>query len=290
MKTSFRLARIIGLLALAAALAGCTALKLGYNTLDDVAYWWLHRYIDFTPDQTARVREDLARLQAWHRTQELPQLAVMLQGVEQVAMGDITASQACTVVTQVRQRIHAVVERAEPAIVTLAMELTPEQLAHLENKYHKNNADYRREWVRLSPAEQRDKRFKQFLERSETFYGRLGEPQRSALRRQLEHSVFDARRILAERQRRQQDVLQTLRKVAGQPVSLADARSLVSGYLDRAQESPDPAYRAYQQALIDEGCRTLATLHASTTTTQREAALRRLRAYLSDVRELSAQQ
>ena len=56
-------------------------------------------------------------------------------------------------------------------------------------------------------------------------YGRLDEPQRSALRRQIEQSIFDPQRILAERQRRQQDVLQTLRQLAGQPVASGEARA-----------------------------------------------------------------
>ncbi len=54
-----RLGRIICLLGLAAALAACSAIKLGYNNIDDVAYWWLDSYVDFSDEQTPRVREDL---------------------------------------------------------------------------------------------------------------------------------------------------------------------------------------------------------------------------------------
>ena len=121
-------------------------------------------------------------------------------------------------------------------------------------------------------------------------YGRLEEPQRTALRRQIDQSIFDPARALAERQRRQQDALQTLRKLAGQPVSLTDARSVMHGLLERALNPPDPVARAYQQALIDEGCRNFADLHNSSSVAQRETAARRLRAYQRDFRELAAQQ
>jgi hypothetical protein len=285
-----RLGRIIGLLGLAALLAGCSAIKLGYNTLDDVAYWWLDSYVDFTDDQGTRVREDLGRLHQWHRARELPRLAGLLQAVEQLAPGDVTSAQACTVIAQLRERLDALAAEAEPSIVTLATGLAPEQVAHVERKYEKNNANYRKDWVLLAPAEQADKRFEQFLERSEMIYGKLDEPQRAVLRRRVQESVFDPRKILAERQRRQRDALGTLRKMAGAPISFGEARGLLRGYLDRVREPPDPAARAYQQALIDEACGSFAALHNSTTPAQRESAARRLRAYQRDLRELTAQQ
>jgi hypothetical protein len=284
-----RLGRIIGLLGLALGLAACSAIKLGYNTLDDVAYWWLDSYVDFTDEQASRVREDLGRLHQWHRASELPQFATLLVRMEQLAAGDVSPAQACTVFTQFRERLDAVAQRAEPAVVTLATGLAPEQVAHLERRYEKNNADYRKNWILPPRPEQVEKRFDQFIERAEMVYGKLEEPQRKVLRTQLEGSVFDPRRVLAERQRRQRDLLQTLRKIAGTPVSFGEARNLLRGYLDRVREPPDAGDRAYQQALINEGCAIFATLHNSTTAVQREAGLRRLRAYQRDLRELAAQ-
>jgi hypothetical protein len=284
-----RLGRIIGLLGLAALLGACSAIKLGYNNLDQVAYWWLDSYVDFSDEQGSRVREDLARLHRWHRTQELPRFAVILQGIEQLAPGDISGAQACEVFAQFRERLDALAAQAEPAVVTLATDLAPEQVTHLARKYEKNNADFRKEWILPAPPEQADKRLEQLVERSEMVYGRLEEPQRAVLRRHLQQSVFDPKRALAERQRRQRDALQTVRKIAGTPVPLGEARTLLRGYLDRVREPPDPVQRAYQQALIEEGCNTFAALHNSTTQAQRESAVRRLRAYQRDLRELAAQ-
>jgi len=289
MTNASNLARIIGALALALALSACSAVKLGYNTLGEVAYWWLDGYVDLTESQAPRVREDLGRLHLWHRGTELPRVADLLQNMEKLVPADIVPAQACVFVTELRERLGAVMTQAEPAMVTLAISLEPDQLAHLERKYRRNNADYRKEWVEIPPAEQREKRFKQVLERSEMVYGKLEEPQRAALRQQMERSVFDPARILAERQRRQQDLVQTLRKLAGQPIALAQARQLMHDYLERAQDSPDAAYRRYQEALIEESCRMFSVAHNSTTAAQREIAARRLRAYQRDVRELAAQ-
>jgi hypothetical protein len=285
-----RLARIIGLLGLAAMLAACSAIKLGYNNLDEVAYWWLDSYVDFTDEQSPRAREDLRRLHLWHRVNELPHFASLLQGLEQLAPGNITPEQACAVFNRVRERLDVLAVRAEPAVVTLASGLTPEQVVHLERKYEKNNANFRKDWIQPPPAEQAEKRLEQFVERSEMVYGKLEEPQRAVLRRELQHSLFDPKNILAERQRRQRDLVQTLRKIAGTPISLAEARALLRGYLDRVRDPPERAAHAYQHALINEGCATFAALHNSTNASQREQAVRRLRAYQRDLQELSAQQ
>ncbi|MEO5671317.1 MAG: DUF6279 family lipoprotein [Ramlibacter sp.] len=286
MPTTSGLRRIIGLLALAAMLAGCSAIKLGYNNLDDIAYWWLDSYVDFSDEQTSRVREDLAGLHAWHRKEELPPVIAMLQEIERLAPGDVTPAQACAYVQQARERVNALTERAEPAAITLSIGLTADQLKHLERKYEKNDAEYRKQWVRIPRQEQKEKRYDQFLERGEMIYGKLDEPQKAVLRKLVEQSMFEPEKMLAERIRRQQDALQTLRKMAAQPIAFGDARTLLRGYLERVQQPPEPAARRYQDGLIEEGCRNISVLHNSTSTAQREAAVRRLRAYQRDLRDL----
>jgi alpha-amylase/alpha-mannosidase (GH57 family) len=99
--------------------------------------------------------------------------------------------------------------------------------------------------------------------------------------------MYEPQRVLAERQRRQQDLLQTLRRMAEPGMATDTARNLLRAYLDRTQHSPDTAYRAWQEALVQEGCRIFSAVHESTTTAQRQQAVRRLRAYQRDLRELS---
>ena len=129
------------------------------------------------------------------------------------------------------------------------------------------------------------------LERAGTIYGRLDEPQRAVLRQRLEQSVFDPAAHRGEWQRRQQDLLEVLRKISPrQQRARGGGRALLRGWLARIEKAPDPAYRAYQEALLQEGCTTFAVVHQSTTAAQREQAVRRLRAYQRDVRDLMAQQ
>ena len=281
--------RIIGLLALAAGLAACSTVKLAYDNLDDIAYWWMDSYVDFSDVQAARVRADLTRLHRWHRRQELPQISALLNAIEQMAPGDISAAQVCGFEQAVRARIDAVTGQGEGAVVSLAMSLAPEQLAYLERKFERVNRDYTNDWLRLEPAAMRDKRFDKMVERFEMVYGSLDEKQKAALRTEIDRSVFEPRRLYVEQRRRQQDLLRTLRQIVGQSLPAAEAGSLLRAYLQRAQESPDAVYRAYQQALVHDICAITSAVHNSTAAPQREVAARRLRAWQRDLKELAAQ-
>jgi len=283
-------ARIIGLLSLAVALAGCSAVKLGYNALPDLAYWWLDGYVDLDDAQGTRVRDELARLHAWHRQQELPRMLPLLQRLERMAGSDVTPAQVCALEPEIRERVQAVRQQLEPAVAALAPTLTPPQLQHLERKYAQNNRRYTREWVRLEPPALVDKRMEQITERAETVYGHLEEAQRTLLRQELQQSSFKPSTVLAERRRRQEDTLQVLRRLSAQPPSQAEALDAVRGVMDRFFASPDPGYRAHLQAQREEACRLIAALHNSATPAQREAASRRFRSWQRDFVDLASQQ
>lgn len=283
-----RVVRIIGLLSLSMTLAGCSALKLGYAALPEVAYWWLDGYLGFEGAQSQRLREDLKRLHAWHRSAELPRVVALLQHMERLAPNDLTPAQACAFEPEIRERYLALRDRAEPAIVTNALTLTPEQLKHLERKYARNNREFEKDWMRPSPAEQIDKRIKLVAERVETIYGTVSDAQRAAIRKQLEATSFPAADVLAERKRRQQETLALLQRLTTQPTPLGEARMAVRGLMQRFTESPDPAWRAYQAAVVQDACRLVAAVHNAATPPQREHAAQRLRGWQRDLQELSA--
>ena len=282
--------RIIVLVGIAVALCACSTVKLAYDSLPRVAGWWLDGYVDLSQAQELQLRADFAQLHQWHRHEELPKVGALLRQAERIATSETTPQEVCALVPEIQERILALSSRAEPVAATLALGLSPAQLVQLEKKYQKNNAEYRKEWVELAPAEVRDKRIKQYVERLESFYGRLDHSQRETIRAQVEHSVFDPAKNLVERQRRQKDILLTLRQLASQPAPMSQAPSSLHGLVDRAFHSPDPAYLAYQDALIQEGCTNLAALHQSTTSQQRQTAARLLRAYQRAVSELVAEQ
>ncbi|MEJ1166536.1 DUF6279 family lipoprotein [Variovorax sp. CCNWLW186] len=283
-----KLARIIGVLLVAAALGACSTIKLAYNNLPELSYWWLDAYVDFDGSQTPKVRDELAQLLSWHRQNELPRVLGVLQEAQALAPRDVTAAQACRMADQIRERLLAVTERAEPAGTELALSLTEAQLQQLERKYAKNNAEYRKEWLDRSRAEVQEKRYEKFLDRLEDFYGRLTPEQRELVRQQVAQSVFDPRLAGSERRQRQQEALALLRGFNATKPPPAEARAAIHAYVMRIADPPPGPWRDHQQALLQEGCRNLAALHNATSASQREQAVRRLQAYQDDLRQLVA--
>lgn len=280
------------------ALGGCSAIKIAYNQSPELAFWYLDDYVDFNSEQSLQLKAELSRLQAWHRQTQLPGYVDQLQGFQQQAVSDATPAQVCTAFEAVRRGFFTALERAEPAAATLAMSLDAAQLANIEKRLDKGNAEYRKEFLEGSPQALRGRRIKQATKRAEMLYGRLEKAQVEVLERLLDQSGFDARRTYAERLRRQQDALQTLRTLtttsassgANSPAnaagSSATARSALRSLRDRTVTSPDKAYRAYADQLAQERCRMVAEFHNTTSAAQRQKAVETLRAYETDARTL----
>ncbi len=285
-----RFLRIIGVLTLACLLPACSTLKIFYNQAPDFAYWYLDGYIDFTGAQSLQVKDDLGKLQAWHRQTQLPAYIDTLRRLRQRMPADMDAAQACAVFADVRSKLAAVSRRAEPVAVALVGTLQASQLTQLERQWAKGNADYRDTFLDGPPRKGRDRRYKQAVSRAERLYGTLEEKQLAVIGQRLEQSRFDAALFYAEKLRRQQDALQTLRALVAERASAEKTRLAIRGLIERWLHSPIAAHREHLEGLTQEGCQTFAALHNSTTPAQRAKAVETLDAYEQDLRALSGVQ
>jgi len=277
---------IIGALML--LLGGCSALRLAYNQAPDWTYWWLDGYVDFTDEQSPRVREAVATWFKWHRSTQLTDYAALLAQLRSQIGEPMTPAQACRWTDELTERVDHAVEQAIPALVDSVRSLTPRQLRHLERKFAKNNETYVADYLQPSADERMKAQVKRVLDRAEFFYGSLDEAQRQRLVQGVAESPFDAPRWLAERQLRQQDIVQTLRRVSTQPVGDADARSALTALYEHSVVSPREPYRAYQQRLKEYNCMWIAQMHQLTTPEQRRHAAKQLRGWEDDLRRLAA--
>lgn len=281
--------RIIGGLLLV-LLAGCSAIKIGYNNAPSLTYWWLDSYIDFSETQTRQVRDNLDALHAWHRKTELPAYATTLRQMQRLAPGPISAEQVCELLTVSRAHLQRLGEQSERAISALVPTLKPEQLRHLAQQFDKRNRKWREEWLDGTPAERSARRLKVAVERAEMLYDRLEEPQLAILRKGIATSSFDPNLSYREVLRRQQDIAQTLKEHSSEPARSAHIKAEMLALISRSLNSPDPVYRSYFEKMVAESCRTLAALHSSASPAQREYALNRLKGYEEDATTLASQE
>lgn len=280
---------VVGLVLAGLLMAGCSTVKLAYNQAPQLLSWQLNRYLDLTQPQAERVRDELADLHRWHRDILLPEHAGLLQKLRQQLPAPMSAEQACRAYADLRTQIDQLLARAEPSLVWLASDLSESQIRSLQKKQADSNADWKKEWLDLPPDKLREHRYQLLLSRTEDFYGTLQEPQKAALRSYIAQSSFDPQRTYAERQRRQQDLVQVLRKIAAERGNTEQARTLLRGYLARLNTSPDAAYQRYAATLVDEGCAGFALVHSVMTPAQRLQAVASIGAYEQDFITLAAQ-
>lgn len=288
----FPLRTTLGVVSLVLAgllMAGCSTVKLAYNQAPQLLSWQLNRYLDLSQPQAERVRDELADLHRWHRDTLLPEHAGLLQKLRQQLPAPMTAEQACRAYADLRTQIDQLLARAEPSLVWLASDLSEAQIRSLQKKQADSNADWKKEWLDPPPDKLREHRYQLLLSRAEDFYGTLQEPQKAALRRYITQSSFDPQRTYAERQRRQQDLVQVLRKIAEERGNTDQTRTLLRGYLARLNTSPDAAYQRYAATLVDEGCAGFALVHSAMTPAQRLQAVAAIGAYEQDFITLAAQ-
>lgn len=291
-----RAPRIIGLLAAGLAsgllLFGCSAVKLAYNQIPDLGYFYLDHYLDFNNVQSTQVRDELIKLQAWHRHNQLPAYIDTVQKLKAEAPADISPARACSIYSDVRRKLVTITDRAEPAMAALAETLSRDQLAYMEKRFDKGNREFRDDYILASPKASRKKRLKTAVERAEKLYGKLDEKQLAVIGQALDQSHFDPRVVYAERLRRQRDALQNLQAVIAARTAGTQSGDktlgMVREVVERTVTSPDASYRDYSEKFTQESCRSFAELHNSTSIAQREHAVKALAKYEEDFRILMA--
>ncbi len=267
-------------------LGACSAIKIAYNQAPDLAYWWLDGYVDFNDQQSPVVREQLAGLMAWHRQSELPKVASLLQKSQGMMANNVTSAQACDVFNEITILVDSVVDKALPNVAELAPTITAQQLAAMQKKQQKTNAEFTKNYVSASPAERNAKRLKDAISRSERFYGKLEAAQIAVIERTIQSSTFDAALSLKERVQRQKDGIDLMRTLSSSKPATPVVQTSLRSYIARSLNSPDAAYRTYAQTMVREGCESFAAVHASTTPAQRANAVQTLKNYELDVRTL----
>ena len=277
---------MLGVLALVGLLQACSALRMIYNQAPELAYWYLDGHLDLNGAQSVRLKDELARLQAWHRKSELPLYTATLQKLQLQLPQDLDAGAVCAIAADVRSKLITLTGRAEPAAAALAGSLSAAQLAHLERSFNKDNARYREEVLDATPQERRDRRYKRMVRRVQMLYGRLDDAQLGLIGQRIEQSRFDVERSHLETLRRQNDALTTLRGLVSGQASTDGAQAAIRALLERSWNTPDAAESGYRTQLTQDSCETLAAIHNSTTPAQRSEAVQTLRRYEEDFRTL----
>lgn len=270
------------------ALGGCSAIRLGYNNGSQLAWWWLDGYLDFPREQAPAVKTAIDRWFDWHRATQLADYAALLATMQAQSVDATSPAAMCRLWGQMRERLDPSLDRAVLLGADLVPALTEAQLRHLEQRQAKGLDEMRDEYLQADAAERRRASVKRALDRAEQLYGTLGDAQRKVIADGVAASPFDPEAWMRERQARQRETVQTLRRLVAERADREARVAALRVLVERSGRSPDAAYREYQRRLTDYNCAFAARIHNATTPAQRQHARETLRGWEEDLRALMA--
>lgn len=280
---------IIGLLLAAAALlGGCSSVRLAYGNGAQLAWWWLDGYVDFSAEQAPRVKQGMGALFDWHRASQLPAYASLLATAQRQVLEPTTPELACRWQSQVRGLLEPTLQRSLALAAEQSAGLGDAQFKHLEQRYAKVLVEMRENFLQPDPAERQAKSVERAVERAERLYGRLAPAQLQVVREGVQASPFDPALWLQERQRRQREVLDTLRRLAADKADADQRLAAMRVLAAHTEVSPNPVYRSYQLKLTEYNCALAARIHNAAPPAQRQQARETLKGWEEDLRALAA--
>lgn len=279
------MAALAGVLVL---LSGCSTLRLAYDNGPLLAWWWVDGYADFTGAEATRVKDGIRQWFGWHRKAQLPALADGLSAARNSFAQSVTPAQVCRTWADGRKLLEPSLQQALQQAASWVPGLTEAQFSQLERKYADNLSEMQRDFLQPEAEVRRQAALERTRKRVEEFYGRLDDAQMQVIVDGLKTSPFDPDAWLAERQRRQRDTLQTLRTLVAERAGPEAVKTALRGLVERAERSPEAAYRDYQQRLAEYNCAFAARLHNAMGPRQLQALQNRLKGWEDDLRALVA--
>lgn len=284
MTTSYR--KIAAFLAVAATalLAACSVGRFAYNNASPVVTFMADDYFDLSGDQEDWVRQRFDRLQAWHRTSELPTYQKDLGDAVARTDRPLTIEDARWVNTTLRNYYHRVVEHALPDIADLLLQLDAVQARRFEERFQQESAKIERETAKGSNTAREEKRAAKIIDQIEGYTGRLSAEQRELVAGRV-HFMTDITALrLADRRQRQELVAELVRSKPAKPQMIAGLKRV----LIDTDTWRRPEYIAATKQRDEQLYEMLVALSATWTPEQRASVQKKLRGYLSDVASLIA--
>jgi hypothetical protein len=196
----------------APVLVSCSATRVAYDNADTVLRFMVPSYLDLDAAQSEDLRPRILRFHQWHRSNELPLYAALLQSASQRAGKGMTAEDVAWGLANVRSHYRRFAAKAAEDAAPVLATLAPAQLAGLEHKLAEDNEKFAKKFLSSDDKERRRAQLKRMLERFRDFAGDLSPDQEA----RIERFALDNERHVAlrfeERQRWQRDCVAVLKE------------------------------------------------------------------------------
>jgi hypothetical protein len=277
---------VVGFVVVAAAvlLAGCSSVvRVAYNNSDIAVRMMADEYLDLQGEQATLFKARLARFHEWHRLEELPLYAQVLDSAAARVRRGVTRADVEWAVAAIRERYRALAAQAIDAAIPVLATLTPQNLGALERKFAASNRKFAEEYLAGEPAVREQARGEAISARFDEWLGSVSAAQERLISDYVRAQPRIQAMRLAEREARQQELVDLLRREHDASVLRERLRAFFVDYEAQRSTGYARAWREWEQRVI-----TLVTeVLQAATPAQREYAADRLARYAEDFRALA---
>lgn len=269
----------------ALALAACSTLSTGYNNAPTLLTWWADSYFDLDGGQEDLLKDRLRALRAWHRTQ-LPDYARAFGEVQLRLNRTVQPEDVAWLYAESTKRMRRLAEHAAPDAALIATRLRAGNLEALRRKLEKNNAEFEDDYVNAAAGKRADKRYERVLKEAERWYGSFDREQKKQIRVLTARLPTDLAPVLADRKRRQAELLGILEDASAQRAPTEEIARRLLRWTDY-ERGRTPEFQAYAQAYRREAERVFAAIANLATPEQRETAIKNVGDYMEQFNALA---
>lgn len=281
--------RVLCLIAVVLAVTACSSVRFAYNQGDTILYWWLNAYIDLDTEQSSFVKQDIDQLIDWHRKTQLKDYSQLLGNAQRQLAGNVTHADLKATYRDVKARTELLAYKALPELADLALSVKPEQIANIEKKFNKNNASYRKKFVRIDDEKKQKLRYKKSMEQFELWFGEFSKEQEAVLRKASDVRPLESEIWLEERIIRQKKIISVLREIQqkklGKEATIELLRKLLKDIFSRFEA---PERKPFFDAYIDGTTQMVLTAIKISTPAQKAHAHKRMQGWIDDFKILAA--
>lgn len=206
------LSRCLLLLMAVHLLAACSSVRLVYSNLDRAVVWRATDYVDLDRAQRNWLRQEARVYLHWHRHQQLPEWAALLEGFDAGVQSGVDLEQLEAMEQRAQELIAVMLQRMAPLAVDLMAGFDDAQVRGLEDALAASNEDLNADYEGLPVDEQRAVWRQKTRAGLDRWIGRLT-PEQEALLADVSTSIEpDNSEWVAFRQLWQADLLDALRQ------------------------------------------------------------------------------
>ena len=267
-----------------ALLAGCSAVRLGYTELDNIALWTAERYFDLDEQQKKNFRTRFYHLHKWHRDEQLPDYAAFLEQAKARLERGLRAEDVHWFLEGIRQRYVLIVNRGADDAAAILLTVTPGQLVYVQKRWGELNQRFASDnRLDANLEERREARAQRSIKRFRDWFGDLGDEQERLIRAHVASMEMIGALRQVDRMRRQHEFMR-LMELRAQPEIFKEELRL---WLINWDAGRSPEYQRSWIRWRDQNIAMLVAVDRTLTARQRARAARKLQGYIDDFRSLS---